>query len=59
MILFFGIIVLLFILVEINLVSFAFIEIGIPHHYIFTALLATLFGSFINIVHQYYINKRL
>jgi len=49
MILFFGIIILLFILVEINLVSFAFIEIGIPHQLIFTALLATLLGSFINI----------
>lgn len=49
MILFLGIIILLFILVQINLVSFAFIEIGIPHHYIFMALLATLLGSFINI----------
>jgi uncharacterized membrane protein len=42
-------IALFFILVQINLLSFGFIEIGIPHHYIFTPLLATLFGSFINI----------
>ena len=49
MILFFGAIFLLFILVQINIVTFAFIEIGIPNHYIFMALLATLLGSFINI----------
>jgi uncharacterized membrane protein len=29
--------------------SFAFIEISIPHHHTFAALLAMLFGSFVNI----------
>ncbi len=48
-ILFFGIIFLFFILLQINVVAFAFIKIGIPHHYILGALLATLLGSFINI----------
>ncbi len=48
-ILFFAIILFLFILLQIDAVAFAFIKIGIPHHYVFVALLATLLGSFINI----------
>ena len=48
-ILFFAIIFLFFILLQIDVVTFAFTKIGIPHHYILGALLATLLGSFINI----------
>jgi len=48
-ILFFAIIFFFFILVQIGAVTFAFIKIGIPHHYILVALLATLLGSFVNI----------
>ncbi len=36
-------------LFQIGMVTFAFIQIGIPHHYILLALLATLLGSFVNI----------
>jgi len=49
MILFFAIIFFFFVLVQIDVVAFAFIKIGIPHHYILVALLATLLGSFVNI----------
>ena len=38
-----------FFLVQINLIAVVFQEIGIPSQYVFGALLATLFGSFINI----------
>ena len=48
-ILFFAIIFFFFILLQIDVVTFAFIKIGIPHHYILLALLATLLGSFVNI----------
>ena len=46
---FFFVVVFLFVVVQINIIALAFTEIGIPAHYIFTALLATLIGSFINI----------
>lgn len=36
-------------MVQVNLIALAFTKIGIPSQYIFTALFATLFGSFINI----------
>lgn len=39
----------LFILIKINLISFAFIKIGIPPQYVMATLLFTLIGSFINI----------
>jgi len=48
-IIFFAIIIIFFILLQIDLVTFAFIKIGIPHHYILLALLAILLGSFVNI----------
>jgi uncharacterized membrane protein len=35
--------------VQINIIALAFAEIGIPGHYVFSALFATLFGSYINI----------
>jgi uncharacterized membrane protein len=46
---FFAIIIFFFILLQIDMVTFAFIKIGIPHHYILLALLTILLGSFINI----------
>jgi uncharacterized membrane protein len=48
-IIFFLLVLFFFTLVQINLIALAFTKIGIPSHYIFTALFATLFGSFINI----------
>ncbi|MHB8909978.1 MAG: DUF1614 domain-containing protein [Syntrophales bacterium] len=38
-----------FVMVQIDLLVLAFAKIGIPSHYVFTALYATLFGSLINI----------
>jgi uncharacterized membrane protein len=38
-----------FVLVQINLITVAFTEIGVPSQYVFTALLGTLLGSFVNI----------
>jgi uncharacterized membrane protein len=49
MIIFFAIIMFFFFIIQINLVALAFIKVGIPGHYVFAALLATLLGSFINI----------
>ena len=49
MILFFGALFLFFFIVQVNIIALAFTEIGIPVHYVFTALFATLFGSYINI----------
>ena len=48
-IIFFFWIVFFFIMVQINLIALAFAEIGVPSQYVFTALFATLIGSFINI----------
>lgn len=48
-VIFFFLVLFFFALVKINLIALAFSQIGIPNHYIFTALLVTLFGSFINI----------
>ncbi len=39
----------IFFLVQTNLIILAFLRIGIPHQYVFAALLVTIFGSFINI----------
>jgi uncharacterized membrane protein len=41
--------VFLFIMVQINVIALAFVEMGIPGEYVFTALLAILLGSFVNI----------
>jgi uncharacterized membrane protein len=49
MILFFSGLLYLFFLVQINIIALAFTQIGIPGHYVFLALIATLFGSYINI----------
>ncbi|MFQ6077853.1 MAG: DUF1614 domain-containing protein [Thermodesulfobacteriota bacterium] len=49
MIIFFFSVLFFFVMVQINIIALAFVEIGIPSQYIFTALFATLFGSFINI----------
>ncbi len=48
-ILFFAILSFLFILLQAGVITFAFLEIGVPHHYVLAALLATLLGSFFNI----------
>lgn len=49
MVLFFAAAVFFFVVVQVNVIALAFTKIGIPSHYVFTALFATLFGSFINI----------
>jgi uncharacterized membrane protein len=49
MIILFSIILFAFFIIEINVIALAFAKIGIPSHYIFTALLLILMGSFINI----------
>jgi uncharacterized membrane protein len=49
MILFFFFLVFFFAVVQINLLTLAFERIGIPPNYIFTALLASLIGSMVNI----------
>jgi uncharacterized membrane protein len=46
---FFLSLLVLFFVIQINLITLAFAQIGIPSQYIFFALLASLFGSFINI----------
>ena len=46
---FFFLVLFFFVIVQINVIALAFTEIGIPSHYVFTALLATLLGSFINV----------
>jgi len=58
---FIGLIVF-FVLVQINVIALAFVEIGIPPQYIFMTLMAILLGSFINIpvkrIPQRSINQR-
>lgn len=49
MIIFLFFLLIFFVVVQINIIAFAFSEIGIPNQYIFLALLAILLGSFINI----------
>lgn len=49
MMIFFFILVFSFAVVQVNLVVIAFEKIGIPPNYIFTALLASLIGSMVNI----------
>ena len=49
MILFLGFILFFFVIIQVNVIALVFSEIGIPSHYVFAALFATLFGSFINI----------
>jgi uncharacterized membrane protein len=49
MVLFFSIAAVFFIIIEINVIALAFAKIGIPSHYIFGTLFATLLGSFVNI----------
>ena len=46
---FFFILIFFFLMVQVNIIAVVFREIGIPSHYVFAALLTTLFGSFINI----------
>lgn len=46
---FFFSLLLLFFIIKINLITLAFAQIGIPPEYILSALLACLFGSFVNI----------
>ncbi|MEJ2726283.1 MAG: DUF1614 domain-containing protein [Deltaproteobacteria bacterium] len=46
---FFFILMFFFLMVQIDIIAVVFKAIGIPSHYVFAALLATLFGSFINI----------
>ena len=49
MLLFFFLVLFFFLIVQINVIALAFAKIGIPPHHIFTALVAILVGSFINI----------
>jgi uncharacterized membrane protein len=49
MIIFLLFLVIFFVIVQINIIAFAFTEIGVPSQYIFLSLLAILLGSFINI----------
>lgn len=46
---FFIVLLVFFVLVQINVIALAFAEIGIPAQYIFMTLMAILLGSFINI----------
>jgi len=46
---FFFAIVFFFVIVQVNLIALAFTKIGIPPQYVFSALFATLLGSFVNI----------
>jgi uncharacterized membrane protein len=59
---FFIALVVFFVLVQINVIALAFVEIGIPPQYIFMTLMAILLGSFINIpvrrIPQSSINRR-
>lgn len=49
MVIFFLLVLFFFIIIQVNVIVLAFAKIGIPSHYIFTALFAILLGSFINI----------
>jgi uncharacterized membrane protein len=49
MAMFFAFTLFFFFMVEFNLIALAFLKIGIPAHYVFSALFATLLGSFVNI----------
>ncbi|MGD0623487.1 MAG: DUF1614 domain-containing protein [Thermodesulfobacteriota bacterium] len=49
MVIFFLLVLFFFIIIQVNVIALAFAKIGIPSHYIFTALFAILLGSFINI----------
>ena len=49
MVIFFFIVLFFFIMIQVNVIALAFAKIGIPGHYIFTALFAILLGSFLNI----------
>jgi len=46
---FFIVLIIFFVLVQINVIALAFAEIGMPPQYIFMTLMAILLGSFINI----------
>jgi uncharacterized membrane protein len=46
---FFVVLIIFFVLVQINVIALAFAEIGIPTQYIFMILMSILLGSFINI----------
>ncbi|MBW2064667.1 MAG: DUF1614 domain-containing protein [Deltaproteobacteria bacterium] len=46
---FFFALVFFFVMVQVNLIALAFTRIGIPPQYVFSALFATLVGSFVNI----------
>lgn len=46
---FFFFLVFLLVSVQINVITLVFTKIGIPPHYVVSALFATLFGSFVNI----------
>ena len=48
-IVFFVILVFLFILIEINVINYAFVSLGLPPELAFTALFVSLIGSYINI----------
>jgi uncharacterized membrane protein len=48
-ILFFFLLAFLFILVEIHIINYAFLALGLPPEMAFAALLASLIGSYINI----------
>jgi uncharacterized membrane protein len=49
MVIFFFIVLFFFIMIQVNVIALAFAKIGIPGHYISTALFAILLGSFLNI----------
>ena len=46
---FFAFTLFFFLIVEFNAIALAFLRIGIPSRYVFSALFATLLGSFVNI----------
>jgi len=46
---FFFAVLFFFVVVQINVIALVFTKIGIPSEYVFSALLATLLGSFVNI----------
>lgn len=48
-IVFFVVLLFLFILIEINIINYAFVSLGLPPELAFTALLVSLIGSYINI----------
>ena len=49
MAMFFAFTLLFFLMAEFNAIALAFLKIGIPSRYVFSALFATLLGSFVNI----------